>query len=362
MNSIVLDGNTLETGRAKLQSIIENGRGAAEAAIAKLQADRPQDMVVPAAALRFDVNGDIKVRVDGNEADPMTLHELARYQMAERAGLPCKFIERLEHGGDWGKRLLAHNLTEVFGHTGGRNLLRSVRGEVRGFLSDRYRRMDTPVLVESFAAASATYGLAPIEAVCTDTKFVLKAALPQVVEILPGEPIVLGVAMLNSDFGNGAFELRMFAMRIWCKNLAVCEDGLRRVHLGSRIDENIALSQKTYELDSKTLASATADVLDGMFEPKAIEGRMTLIKQAAETKVDIKRVLDGARKAGSISVGETKQVTDIYNTAGIEMLPPGDNAWRLSNAISYFAQTPELKPERKVDLEVLAGRVAGLHQ
>lgn len=357
---VQLSGENIDRARNKLQGIIDRGRIQAVEAIERIKAEAPNDMVVPTSSITYKYrDGHLEMAVpNGGEAFP--LHDFALGQISDKAGLPRKFLEALHEEGTWGQELIAHNLNEVYGHrTSSKHLVRTVNGQVRGFLSDRYLRLDTPLIVEAFSAAAAQYGLVPVEAIAFDTKFSLKAALTQVVEPVPGEPIVLGVSLRNSDFGDGAFELRMFAMRVMCTNMAVCEDGLRRVHLGSRLSGNVAISRKTFELDNKALASATSDVVAGMFEPEKVQARLEAVRTAATQSIDIKKALDAARKSGDLSVTDTKSVTDIYNTGGIELLPPGDNAWRLSNAISFFAQ--QVEPARKLDLEVLAGKVAGLH-
>lgn len=364
-----LTGETLARATDKLQRIIDTGRQQAEAALAKIRDEAPADAIVPTSSITYGYRESegreggalhMGFRADGGDPDYHPIHDFALGQVCDKAGLPRKWMETLHREGDWGQQLIAHDLNVIYSHRPrSKHLVRSVGGEVRGFLSDRYLRLDTPQLVEAFASAAGKYGLVPIEATAMPTKFVLKAALPQVIEPFPGEPVVFGMSIHNSDFGDGAFELRMFAMRVWCTNLAVGEDGLRRVHLGSRLSGDIAVSQRTYELDNKALASATTDVVSGMFEPERVRARVGAIAAAASTKVDIKGVLDAARKSGTMNIGEAKSVTDIYNAGGIELLPPGDNAWRLSNAISYFAQS--VQPERKLDLEILAGKVAGLH-
>ena len=358
---------------AKLQAIIDKGKGQAESAIQSAMVNQPEDLIIHTPAMEFGWNSGLKigfgdevrlsnaVSVVGAGPSQYDIHEHALGQVCDKAGIPRKWMERLTDKGDWGEQLLVHNINEMYGHMDtSKHLIRMVQGQVRGFLSDRFRRIDTPLMVEAFASIITKYGAVLVEGYSFDTKFNLKVVLPQIFEPVPGEFMVLGISLKNSDFGDGAFELRLFMLRIWCKNLMVCEDGLRKVHIGSRIAQDFAISQRTYELDNKAMASATKDVVSQMLQPAAVKGKFALVQRAAETEVDIKSVLNAARKRGHMNIADAKSVTDIYNTGGIEMLPPGDNAWRLSNAVSYFAQ--QVEPERKLDLEVLAGQIAGLHE
>jgi hypothetical protein len=237
-----------------------------------------------------------------------------------------------------------------------------VQGEVRGFLSDRYRRLDTGLCVDAFANAIREYGAKPIQARCLDTKFYIKAVLPEIFEPFPGEYMVLGISMKNSDYGDGAYELRLFLYRVWCKNLALCEDALRRVHLGSRIDENLAISEKTYRLDNETMASATVDAVKAMLAPAMVKNKMALLKAAHDEGINVNQAIKALRTKTSVTKAEADNILNVYNTGGIEDLPHGDNAWRFSNAISLFSQSGDVTPSRRLELEVIAGEVAGLHR
>ena len=354
-----------EKAQAKLQAIIDKGKGQAEGAIQTAMMNQPEDIIIHTPAMKFDWDDGLKIGFGESvklrsENQIVDIHDHALGQVCDKGGIPRKWMERLTEKGEWGEQLLVHSINEMYGHMNtSKHLVRMVHSEVRGFLSDRFRRIDTPMMVEAFASTITKYGAVLVEGHSFDTKFNLKVILPQIFEPVPGEYMVLGISLKNSDYGDGAFELRLFVMRIWCKNLMVCEDGLRKVHIGSRIAQDYAISQRTYELDNKAMASATKDVLSQMLDPAAVKGKFALVERAAETEVDIKSVLAAARKRGHLNINDAKSVTDIYNTGGVEMLPPGDNAWRLSNAVSYFAQ--QVEPERKLDLEVLAGEIAGLH-
>ena len=75
----------------------------------------------------------------------------------------------------WARELLAHNLKTIFANRFGKSryLLRSVHGEVRGFLSDRYRRLDSRPIIEAFATAVRQKGALPYDGYVTDTKVAL---------------------------------------------------------------------------------------------------------------------------------------------------------------------------------------------
>ena len=110
-----------------------------------------------------------------------TLHRNAIHQMAQTTDMPVKFIDSLQSPAEpWGRELLAHNLQTVFNcrFQKKRYLLRSLQQEVRGFLSDSYRRIDSRPVVEAFATAVQEKGALPYEGYVTDTKIAIQAIMP----------------------------------------------------------------------------------------------------------------------------------------------------------------------------------------
>lgn len=228
--------------------------------------------------------------------------------MAQTTELPLKFIDSLQQTTEpWARELLAHNLKTVFANrfTKSRYLLRSVNGEVRGFLSDRYRRLDSRPIIEAFATAVQQKGALPYDGYVTDTKVALQAIMPEVYEPIPGEMVAYGLSLENSDFGNGALSVRAYLLRIWCSNLAITQEEMRQVHLGKRLDESVLYSQRTYELDAETTVSALRDVIGAQLNADGLRRRMESVRLAHEQSVDAGSARDLLRKAqGGVGSGD----------------------------------------------------------
>jgi hypothetical protein len=238
--------------RIKLQTEIDNGKARAAAVIEQIYTQVPKDSVVPAKRLTFLPDGNqMKVAyartIDGVTSEVVEgFHRHAIGQAANRAELTVGFIDKLmDRKQDWAAELAAHNLTQIYNHDTDRYLLRSVHGEVRGFLSSAYRRMDSRPILEQFLDGIQQYGALPLDGFALETKFALKAILPHVFEPVPNEPMVIGLALQNSDFGNGKLTLAMFVERLWCTNRAISRDEISQVHLGKRLSEDLQLSQRT---------------------------------------------------------------------------------------------------------------------
>jgi hypothetical protein len=335
----------------KLNRLIEDGRQNAGQVIEHVMSHQPADYIVRANALQFSGNGGLKVAL--NDAE-FGVHRFALSQIAETANLPVKFLDSLTST-EWGRALIAHNLSQIFQHRDAkRHLVRTLNGEVRGFLSDSYRRLDSRPIIEAFVTGVQRLGALPYKGIATDTKVCIQAILPDVFDAIPGEVIAFVLSLENSDFGNGALSLRVGALRIWCDNLAVFEENMRQIHLGRRLDENIVFSQKTYVLDTKTTVSALEDIINAQLNREGLKRRMELLAVNATKAVDPQAAMRMLKDA--LGVGQAQAVIDAYKSADIEMLPAGNNAWRLSNAISWVGGK-ETDGEKKLELLKLAGRV-----
>ena len=367
--------------RDKFEARIEKGRQSGAAIINKIMNEVPTDMIVKGKVLQFDGNIDDRPPHAPNgvflqlpphnivpTANPsemgmeLSMHPWALQQTCSRANVPWKFAQHLQHNGNagWGTPLLAHNLNEIYQRSPSRYLVRSYAGQARGFLSDRYKRLDSRPLVEAFAKSSHEMGAVPINGYGTDTKVGLTAVLPKIYEPVQNEPISFGVHWENSDYGNGRHLIHGFIDRAWCANGCIMSVGFAQVHLGRKLEDNIMLSERTHQLDTMTTASAIMDIVKQTLSEEMISIFCTTVKNAHESEIDPSQAVKLLSK--QLSKGEAQQITDKFNSPDVEMLPPGNTAWRLSNAISWVAGNEIEETERKLEMMKIAGAVLTMKQ
>lgn len=346
---------------AKLENLIVSGRQGAHSVIEHVLNNQPTDRIFKGGALGFTADHTkkaITVQVPGLEGViSETIHRNALNQMAQTADIPMKFLDSLQdERSDWGRELLAHNLQTVYHERfkTKRYLARSIHQELRGWLSDSYRRLDSRPIVEAFASAVAEKGAHPYSGTVTDTKINIQAIMPEIYEPIPGELVAYGLSLENSDFGNGALSLRAYLLRIWCTNLAITEETMRQVHLGKRLDDNMSYSQRTYQLDSQTTVSALKDVVKTQLNHESLTNRMNAVRAASESAVTPVNAREMLKKV--LNKGEAEAALNAYNSPDVYNLPAGNNTWRLSNAISWIAGQTE-DPSRKLELMRVAGDV-----
>lgn len=341
---------------SKLDKMIADGREAAARGLAALAEEwgLRKDFIVKPAGLEIDVTPEgIRASFDG-KGYGFTDH--ARGQILATAGIPVAFADHVVGVGH--PDLLRDNLTRLLGTTASTGMLiREVKGTIKGVLSPSYKRMDSSPVFESFAKAALRSGLVPYRGEVTETRALLSFLRPEIVEIIPGEHVAFGVDLRNSDYGNGALNLSLFIWRLLCVNGASTADLFRKVHLGRRFDaadDVHVLSQKTIDLDTKTLRSAVADQMKAL--PAAIQGATETVRAQSSAEVSLPKILADLGKKG-LTKGMQEKVRSTYeNTAlPVEALPQQMGAWRLSNVLSLLANSET--GDKAADLRDFAGEI-----
>lgn len=357
---------TAKRFQTQLEETIHASQSSALTVIERVQRDTPIDRVAQSQSLEFAVDGGsergVVMGLSNRKAKgyfQQTLHKHALDQVAERAGIPGTYVNRLLDK-PYGRQLIVENLTTIFAKEDNQKLLvRSVGTEVRGVLSDRFKRMDSGPIIEAFAEACQEIGAQPVEGVGGDLRWAVKAILPMVFQPSKKkgteELIAFGVQLSNSDFGKGTLSLNAFMTRVICTNYATLEQVLREVHLGKRLAEDIEFSEETYKADTKTQVLAVRDMVRGVLAPAKVNALVGRIGTALEERIDPKTAWQELPKLGLLK-GEVEKVKELFNDAGVEMLPPGTTQARLSNAVSWFAKSAAT-PERRLELEEIAGNL-----
>jgi len=239
-----------------------------------------------------------------------------------------------------------------------RSLVRVVNDRAMSILSPKYRRLNSGRLVEAFVAAIRQYDAHIVTGRAFDTFFYLKALQRVIYEPLKGEVMAFGVEFRHGDHGSSKLWLRGFAERLRCTNLMMTDTCFSEVHLGAPLPDHIEFSDKTMQLDTEARASAMTDVIKSVFEPEYVNAKMARIEQASKENVDGDAILAGLVERKRITKGEAEETKKKFRSADTELLPAGDSALRLANALSLLAQ--EVEPERGLELEALSGQVIGL--
>lgn len=348
-------------GRVKMDEIIQRGMATAEAVIAQIQDRTITDRVVDTRGLRIvhDYEGNQRLSLLGS-GPSFPMHAHAYKQLLDEAGVPKKYGDYLvteASGSMWGKELLAHNVNTILSNRDDqRNLVRAEGPNevIKAVVSDKFRRLDSRPLCDAFIGACRDLGMLPLEGIASDTKCRVRAVLPMVFEPVDNEVMLFGAEFGNSDYADGGLTISLWTMRVWCTNLAITEKTMRQVHLGARLPTDLRLSQETYRLDAETTASAVRDTTSNIIGPRKINGMLDAIKASSQDEL---KGRDGIDKllGRALDKTELERVKQLHESPDEVNMPAGNTKWRLSNAVSWFAQAKGITADRKIELQQVAG-------
>lgn len=290
-----------------------------------------------------------------------SLHGNAISQISEKMGIPAKYLRELSAGDTWQKQLCATILNEHSGWTNRtRVLIRAVGMEVRGVLSDSYRRLNAVDILTAFIKEAQNQGALVSDAYMNDTKVWCETILPTPVEIPTrknGTVIIFaGARFSTSDYGNGSVDMRAFLLNGACLNGMVRESVMRQVHLGRCLPDSIDLSKKTYELDTRTTVSAVTDLTRGLYSRDTIMQKAIEIQGASEIDVDFDKELKNLVQRGALLKNEGREVEKLLmNNNPDDGVTGGATLWKLTQGITAFAR--EQEPERSRELHEISGQL-----
>lgn len=308
--------------------------------------------------ITFSANGSLRMDMPDGQ---FTLHDNAIGQLADRMGIPQRYLRGLASGESWAKQLAATLLNEHSGWTQrSRVLVRTVGKQVRGVLSDSYRRLNSVEILTAFVQEAADQGAVISDAYMNDTKIWAETILPTPITVPTaknGDVVIFaGARFSTSDYGDGAVDMRAFLLNGVCLNGMVRESVMKQVHLGSKLPDNLQLSQQTYELDTKTTVSAVRDLTKGLFSKDNLMKKAIEIQGASEIDVDFEHELKRLTRDGGLLKQEGKEVEKILmRNDPNDGVQGGATLWKLTQAITAHAR--ELSPERSRELHELSGQL-----
>lgn len=285
--------------------------------------------------------------------------DLAHTQIAHRLDIPTKYYDRMR---EVDKELLSNNVNYWLNRDSSKKyLVRTLDGNARALLSDKYRPLDNvdlanialPTLLESGAVIESCE--------VTESKLYIKAVTPKVqFDIKPGDTVQAGIIISNSEVGHGSLSVEPLIYRLVCSNgLIVNKAGMRKTHVGrgNKEFEGVAefFRDETREADDRAFWMKVRDTLAMAFNTIGFEKIVDVFRESMGEKVegDPVKVVEVTQKKFALSNEERNGVLTHFLQSG-EMSKYG-----LVNAITRAAQDVN-SYDRSVELEKLGGTVLEL--
>ncbi|WP_371371021.1 DUF932 domain-containing protein [Sporomusa aerivorans] len=212
-----------------------------------------KDYMADTRSLYVKTNGgrsQLTIHLD-DAAESFLLNELAHKQLAERLQIPQKYYHKMRFEYP---SLLDENVNSWLGKNPERRMIRTLDGQVRAFLSDRYRRLDNLELADAiFPLIQDMKTTEIVSSEITETHMYIKIINKRLkAEVAVGDVVQAGLVISNSEVGLGSLKVEPLIFRLVCKNGLIIKDyAQKRYHVGKQIEND----DSAYEIFSdETLA------------------------------------------------------------------------------------------------------------
>lgn len=331
------------------------------AAEVQRQATQKLDYVAPSGKLHFHAQNQ-ELRLETAKIGDFAINTLAHSQIAMNAGIPKAYYDRTpaSHPG-----LLAAQINHWFVAEPKKHMVRTLDNYTRAVLSDRYRPLDNFDLLGAVLPFIMEHqgDMVVSSSEVTERKLYLKLTMPSLVGpgAKVGDEVCAGVAISNSEVGDGSLSVDPFIEILRCTNgMKVAKYGKRRNHVGKANGSDDAA--EFYQNDTQQAMDVAffkqiRDTVKGVLEPAGFQKILEHIRQSGDNKIeakpeDVVEVLANKYQFSSATKdGIFRQLVDSNN---------GLSQWGLLNAINRQAQD-EPDYDEASRLESISGDVLTLN-
>lgn len=304
----------------------------------------------------------VRIAIPGNGGGPLTfgIRNLAHSQIAQKLSIPQKYYERMAVEAP---DLLATNVNHWLHNSGNRQMLRTLDGNLRAFLSDSYRIMDYFDYLEAILPIIKESGLRIESCEVTETRLYIKCVNERVKGKVVGDVVQAGAVFSTSEVGHGALNVQQMTYVLRCFNGMIGESMLRRIHLGRKqgggdgeADAWEMFSDDTRRLSDAALWNQVRDVSRTILTDQSwFDGTLDKMREAAGEKIT------GDPVGAMVELQkETRMPEKVRGGVLRHLIEGGDlSKWGVVQAITRHAQDQE-SYEGATELEELGSKVLEL--
>ena len=296
-----------------------------------------------------------------NDCGEFTINNTCHRQIGERTNIPAKYYDRMRSEST---PLLAMNVNHWFRNNPERRMIRTLDGNARALLSDRYQRIDNEHVAEAVLPVLSDIPGIKIESCeITERKLYIKAVNERTEgEVKKGDLVQAGVCITNSEIGMGALGVQKLVYRLVCLNGMIVPDSqYRRNHVGARADtsEDVyqMLSDEALKADDHAILLKVRDVVKASLDEALFSQTVEKMRAATEgQQLDdpVKGIERLAIKVGLLESEKTSVLTHLIKGGDL-------SRYGALNAITRAAQDVE-SYDRSTEMELIGGNILELNR
>jgi hypothetical protein len=287
-------------------------------------------------------------------------------QLAARLQIPASYYNRLRE--DY-PDILDFNVNQLLQRKPERRMVRTLDGNVRAILSDRYKRIDHYDLAKIVLPEIGDLGGQVASCEVTERRLYVKVIFPNSKYEFQaregsrkvGEIVTAGFVWSNSEVGMGQQSIQAFAEVLRCTNgMVINEYSSKSRHIGRRVgagddgteEATEIWSDDTRKADDKAIALKVRDSIRAVADEAKFALAVGKMRNATE------RVIEGDPTKVVELVAKTEAFNDTEKGDVLRHLIEGGDLsqWGLLNSITRTAQdSPSY--DRATELEAIGGNL-----
>jgi hypothetical protein len=257
--------------------------------------------------------------------------------------------------------LLSENVNHWFKTQPEKRMVRTLDGNARAFLSNRYRTLDNYDLLQSALPILQEHDCQVVSTEVTESRMYLKALFPKVeTEVTKGDVVQAGLVISNSEIGAGSLRVEPLIYRLVCLNGMISNTSMKKYHVGrgngtSFEDIQEVLTDKTRQISDAAFWMQVQDIIRAAFNRDLFMGEVEKLRKSTERKItgDPVAAVEELKKQFRFN---DRQGSDILQ----HLIRGGDlSQWGIANAVTRTA-TDQADYDVATDLERAGGKIVEL--
>jgi len=317
------------------------------------------DFIVPSRNLQMisTDEGNQMQMAGADDVSTMGITGHAHGQIAAKLDIPKKYYDRMGAVPE----LRAANVNAWLGRSDDKRMVRTIDGNVRALLSDRFKPFDNYDILSTVMPIFQEFpGIQINTNALTETHMYLQATFPSMeAEVKQGDVVRWGVTMRNSEVGASSVAVESMIWRLVCKNGMIGQSMLKRYHSGRSLDLNddqtySVFASDTIQADIQAFRLQLRDIMKHSLSDGAFQAQVAKLRETTDETIEKpKDVVENVTKRFGLSEGEgEKALHNLYK--GNEF-----SQWGMANALTALAHDIE-NPDRQYKMEKLGNDVIEL--
>ena len=341
------------------------------------QSTAKEDFIADTRRLRMNLRDMPRLVIEdhGNYGMTPQIHR----QIGERLHIPARYYDLMLSEAP---ELLAENVNHWFEAQPEKRMVRTLDGNARAFLSERYRPLDNHDLAEAVLPALASSGASIHSCEITPERLYIKGVVESVQVTVPPpdsgqshgtrNPVTVspGIVISNSEIGHGSLAIQPAVHFLACTNMATwAQHALRRHHIGPSFgggngnghgghdDDWVSrwVSDETRKLSDAAVWSQVRDTAKAALIGPAFQSIVEQLRVARNqgTGQDVPATVERLTERHALTQDESSGVLG-------HLIQGGDlSRFGLSNAVTRYSQDIE-DYQRATVFEELGGSVIAM--